>query len=168
MDKEIKPFSFLFAASNFELVSCHNFGEPIMMNTRSAFWGPIQTVTMNMKWQGKGWQRQRCLYWQRSSAKSWTYNYLSFFHSSVFLWWWNAYFIWQIAGCRMNFAYQMGWRKYLISPYKLVITWHPNPNHHFSNWPCIRGKNHLSLEETKVSRNTIWHNWPYYCLLFHV
>ena len=144
MGKEIQPFSFLFsAASNFELLSCYYLGEPaIMMNTRLAFWGPIQTVTTNMKWQGKGWQSQRCKYWQRS-------NYLSFFHSSVFLWWRNAYFNWQIVGCGMNFAYQMGWRKYLIGPYKLVITWHFNPYHHFSNWPCIRGKNHFTLTKLK-------------------
>ena len=76
--------SFLFAAaSNFELLSCYNLGEPIMMNTRLAFWGPIQIVTMNMKWQGNGWKRQRWSYWQSSSAKSWTCNYLSFFHCSV-------------------------------------------------------------------------------------
>ena len=65
-------------------------GEPIMINIRLAFWGPIQAVTMNKKWQGNGWQRQRCSYWQQSSAKSWriwTCNYLSsilsFFNSSV-------------------------------------------------------------------------------------
>ena len=93
---------------------------------------------------------------------------LSFFYSSVFLLWWNANFNWQIVGCGMNFAYQMGWRKYLIGPYKLVITWHSNPYHHFSNWSCIRGKNHFTFDVTEVSRNTIWLNWPYYCLLFHV
>ena len=110
------------------------------MNTRLAFWGPIQTVTMNMMWQGKGWQRQRCSYWQRSN--------------------WNAYFNWQMVGCGMNFAYQMGLRKYLIGPHKLVITWHSNPYHHFSNWPCIGGKNHFTFDETEVSRNMIWLTFP--------
>ena len=81
MDEEIQPFSFLVAAaSNFELLSSYNLCELILINIRLPFWGPIQTVTMNKKWQGKGWQRQRCSYWQQSSAKSWliwTCNYLS-------------------------------------------------------------------------------------------
>ena len=38
MDKEIQPFSFLIAAaSNFELLSCYNLCELIMINIRLAF-----------------------------------------------------------------------------------------------------------------------------------
>ena len=99
MDKEIQPFSFLVtAASSFELLSCYNLCELIMINIRLAFWGPIQSVAMNKKWQGKGWQSHR------RSFCHYLWSILSFFNRSVTFCgggpgWWNAYFNWYIGGC---------------------------------------------------------------------
>ena len=35
----------------------------------------------------------------------------------------------------------------------------------FSNWPCIRGKNHFTFEEIEVNRNWIWLKCPSLLLL---
>ena len=141
MDKEIQPFSFLVAvASNFELLSCYNLCELIMINIRLAFWGPIQSVAMNKKWQGKGWQSHRWSFCHYLSS------ILSFFNRSVTFCgggprWWNAYFNWYTGGCGWTLLFQWVGGKIrslqLISHYYLAPQiFHPpvNDDDLFDTW----------------------------------